>query len=159
MPRKPPPKNKPRPVFRWRLTEAAQEFDIDKDTLSKRFKALSIEANPEGLYSTAQVCDARFGNLRFEQTRKTKAEADKAELDLMERAGKVVPIEWARQIIEEIGVSLRQKVLALQRLNKREKDKLLRELMAIDVSKFTPKELGESKPAKRKRTVRSSRAA
>ena len=67
----------PTKAVRWNVEQASGDFEIDRKTLGKRIRSAGIEPGEDGKYSTTQICAAVFGDLRGEQTRLAKENADK----------------------------------------------------------------------------------
>lgn len=66
--------------MRWTVLLAAREFNIARETLAKRLRAESIEPGKDGMFSTAQIVTAIYGNYDFERTRLMRSDANQAEM-------------------------------------------------------------------------------
>ncbi len=89
----------PKPInsIRWRINQAASEFGIDDETLSKRIKAAGILAEKDDCFSTSQICKAVFGDMEGERLRKTTEEADAIALSNAKTKGELLDLEdWCR---------------------------------------------------------------
>lgn len=119
---------------------AAQEFDIDHHTVSKRVKSANVLPNTDdNCYSTQQIAEALFGGtqeaLRKEQISDTKESAllkkDKRRilnrkyvaLDLVEK----VWSDWTRDLRERINQT---------NMSPEERSQLLGELKAVTVESY-----------------------
>jgi hypothetical protein len=72
------PQNEP---LRWNLRKAAVEFRSTPDTLKKSLNQTSATPDKDGLYTTAQLVEALFGQLHVEKVRYQRALAEKVELE------------------------------------------------------------------------------
>ena len=73
------------------LQKAAEEFGVSRETIRRGLRSIEIEAKPT--YSIREIHRSIAGDLRFERTRRERAEADKGE-----RANKVAEgqtLEWS----------------------------------------------------------------
>ena len=72
------PQNEP---LRWNLRKAAVEFGTTVDTLKKSLNQISAEPDVDGLYTTAQLIRARYGELHQERLRVQRETADRIALE------------------------------------------------------------------------------
>lgn len=118
--------------IRWSLSQACSEFDIHKETLSKRIKTQGIEPGADGLFATKQICDAVYGDISGERLREVKGRADKLELENARLRGELVSTSDVMTVWENVGVSLRQCVKA-SHLSDTEKADFLRNIRSLSV--------------------------
>ncbi len=64
--------------MKWTISRAAPEFGTTRETLKRSLSALDLKG-PE--YTTREIVRALCGDLKFERTRRERAEADKAEIE------------------------------------------------------------------------------
>jgi hypothetical protein len=111
-------------AIRWTIDRAAGEFPIQRNTLAKRLRAGGIEPGPDGKFSTGQICDATFGDLRGEQTRETKARADKLEIQNLRTLDRVIDKNVVKEFCSGVCIVLRREILA-STMTDEEKDECL----------------------------------
>jgi hypothetical protein len=116
---------------RWTVQQAAGEFPINHKTLAERIRKAGIEPGPDRKFSTAQICQAAFGDLRGEQTRETKARADKLEIQNLKTLGLVIDKEVVEQFCVGFGVLLRRQILACTSMDDEQKDECLRGIKSL----------------------------
>ena len=117
-------------LLRWTVGMASAEFDLDPKTLRKRLRAAGITAGDDGRYSTAQLVQAVSGDLRYEQTRETRARADRLEMELAKERGEVIHRERVFQFLENIFIAVKMKILGSS-LSELEKEKILNDLVGL----------------------------
>jgi hypothetical protein len=68
-------------ALKWNLAKAAIEFSTTADTLKKALNQISASPDPDGLFTTAQLCEAIYGSMykaklatQHELTRKLELE-------------------------------------------------------------------------------------
>lgn len=99
-------------AMRWTVYQAAMEFDIAKETLSKEFRKCGILPGPDGKYSTMDVCRAKFGDLERERIRKVKAEADGVEMENARKRGELVARENVVKFCVDVASAVVQRIKA-----------------------------------------------
>jgi hypothetical protein len=72
------PQNEP---LKWNLRKAAVEFGTTVDTLTKSLRQVSAEPDADGLYTTGQLIQARYGELYQERLRVQRETADRIALE------------------------------------------------------------------------------
>ena len=122
--------------IRWSLTNAATEFGCVRETLKRGFKQNGIDADAEdGKFTTAQVCQALFGDLTGEKVRLTRAQADRVEMENKQAAKVLINVDDAILAVHQFTFAIRQKIL-LSGLTEHEKNNLLLELQRIGEMDF-----------------------
>ena len=99
-------------VVRWSMEAASVEFGIHHATLAKRLKAQSIGHGEDGLWSTAQICAAVFGDIAGERLRKTREEADQLALKNAQIRSELIPLAEASERVGKWAVAIKEKILA-----------------------------------------------
>ncbi len=99
-----------RKVIRWTIPEAASEFDLHANTLSKRLKTASIEPGPDGRWSTAQICAAVYGDMDGEKLREVRHRANLLELEEKEKLRQLLPAADVERVWGGIMVAIRQSI-------------------------------------------------
>jgi len=145
-PKKPGPKPKPIPppnkgvadtvntttgekfrTVKWSIHQASVEFDIDHGALTKRLKALSIDPNDEGRFSTMQICAAKYGDYDMERSRKVKEDADGSALDNAKKRNELGEVRQFILFLAEVASAIKQHVNASS-MPQQEQDDLNEEL-------------------------------
>jgi hypothetical protein len=67
-----PRSNVPAKVLRWSIERASREFKLAPNTLRKILNQAGAERDAGGCYTTEQLCQAIFGDLRAEKLRKER---------------------------------------------------------------------------------------
>jgi hypothetical protein len=67
--------------LKWNLRKAATEFSTTVDTLTKALNRISEGPDENGLFTTAQLIQAQFGQLHVEKVRYQRALAERVELE------------------------------------------------------------------------------
>jgi hypothetical protein len=127
--------------LRWTIGRAATEFPISAKTLAERIKKAGIEPADDGKFSTDQICRACFGDLRGEQTRETKARADKLEIQNLKTLGLVVDKDVVQNFCTGFGMILRKEILASS-MTDEEKDESLANIKALLDAGTSTKSIG-----------------
>lgn len=122
--------------LRWTIIEAASEFPIAHNTLADRLRKGGIEPGSDGKWSTAQICSAIFGDLRGEQTRLAKENADARALENEKTRGRLLEAEDVYRHYEGVFVTFRQKTLASS-MTDEEKDEFLNDLRPLKSRIYT----------------------
>ena len=106
--------------IRWNRLDAAAEFGIDRDTLSRRLRAAGIAPGEDKRFSTKEILAALFGDLEKEKTRNEAAKADLTEMkrDLDER--QFIPAEAARASLDRLRAAI-SKVIAASPLSAKQR--------------------------------------
>jgi hypothetical protein len=102
-----PAKGAPRKVIRWTAYEAACEFDIHRDTLSRRLKQAGIEPGEDGKWSTKQIAAAVFGDIDSEKLRVERHRANLLELEENERRRMLIPAHSVSETWGAMHVAIR----------------------------------------------------
>jgi len=126
--------------IRWTINMAAQEFDVDAHTVSKRVKAANITPNEDdNCYSTQQMVEALFGGgqeaLRREQISDTKESAllKKDKRRILNR--KYVDLELVEKVWSDWTRDLREKINQTN-MSPEERSQLLGELKAVTIEAY-----------------------
>lgn len=127
---------KRREAIRWSLRDAECEFPVEKETLAKRLLRLGENPGEDGLFSTAQICAAVFGDLQGEKTRLAKEQADKFALENAERRKILIRVDDATEIAQRFCHNIRQIFLRTS-LPDEEKNAVLKEIQRLADADFT----------------------
>jgi hypothetical protein len=130
--------------IRWTISRAAGEFPVTSKTLAERIRKAGIEPGEDGKFSTDQICRACFGDLRGEQTRETKARADKLEIQNLKTLGLVLDKDVVQNFCTGFGMILRKEILASS-MTDEEKDESLSNIKALLDAGTITKLLGNSR--------------
>lgn len=94
---------------RWTIEIAAAEFGINPRTLSSRIKTNGIIPGKDRQFSTAQICQAIYGNIDGEKLRKATADADIAEVDRDKAFRQILPVSVVNRAWESIIIPAKEK--------------------------------------------------
>ena len=95
------------PFMKWTLDKAATELGIHKDTLAKGLIRAGLTVERGSRFTTLEVFRGYMGDLKVEQTRKTRAEADRLELEMQVEQGNLITKEAAKKLITDTFAPLR----------------------------------------------------
>ena len=84
--------------MKWTLDKAATELGIHKDTLAKGLIRAGLTVERGSRFTTLEVFRGYMGDLKVEQTRKTRAEADRLELQMEIERGNLIESDVAKGI-------------------------------------------------------------
>jgi phage terminase Nu1 subunit (DNA packaging protein) len=118
-------------TIRWRINNAASEFGIDDETLSKRLKAMGVQAAEDGTFATIEVARAAFGDLERAKVKLTEAQAARQEVALTRERNEVLPVEVILAFMQNMGFAIRRVILTSP-LPVADQDEILSQLQAID---------------------------
>lgn len=98
--------------IRWNHLDAAAEFGIDRDTLSRRLRAAGIAPGEDKRFSTKEILAAIAADLDRQKTRNEAAKADLTEMkrDLDER--RLIPAEDVRASMDKLKVGIMEVITA-----------------------------------------------
>src|SRR4051812_35464109 len=94
---------------RWKISEAALEFCIDDETLSKNLRAAGILKGDDGMFYTVQICAAIYGSIDGEKLRKARADADTSEIQRDKLLESILEADAAYLVWEKLSVSAKEK--------------------------------------------------
>lgn len=114
--------------LQWDVSMIEAECGMDHRTAGKRFKALDLQPNAKGFYTTKQVLAMLHGDYESERLRLTKEQADKIALENSEARGELVTRDVIVDGIGKFISAARQRVMSNIKLDDAEKDKILEEL-------------------------------
>lgn len=130
--------------LQWSLRTAAIEFGIARDTLAKRIKQASIApAFGNDGYSTAQICDAKYGDIYGERLRKVSLEADLLELEHKTATGALLPMSVVETFLTDVNLTCREIILT-SGMPEETKTKVLTEFERLKDHDFSHKESEEA---------------
>jgi hypothetical protein len=138
-------KGRPPVIVRWTLSLAASEFGLGEDTLKRKVAQALLFPGEDGRWSTRQICAAVFDDLDAEKVRLTRAQADKAELDLDERRKQLVSAAGVVKFCAGVLGAVRQKVV-MSSLTAEEQDEILRELETLMMEGRVTEEVFRTNP-------------
>jgi hypothetical protein len=97
----------------WTISKAAVEFETTKETIGKGLRANDIDVQPRQTYTTKQIFCALAGDLKYERTRRERAEADKAEIETKMLTGSVIPRDDVAVFILKTFGPVRERLMGL----------------------------------------------
>lgn len=92
------------------IYEASREFAVDRRTLTRGLAERGITVKPGAKYTIKQLHDAIAGDLEYEKTRLTRADADLREMDKLEKKHILVPLSEVADIVNPILLTVRQRL-------------------------------------------------
>lgn len=98
--------------MKWTLDKAAKELGVHHETLAKGLVRAGLVVDRGSRFSTLEIFRGFQGDLKTEQTRKTRAEADAKELENRLRLGDIIEREAAQAILTARLAPLRAKLVA-----------------------------------------------
>ncbi len=109
---------------------AAQEFGVDHRGLASSLRRAGLEPDG-GHYTTAQICQAVFGDLEAEKIRSERAKADLLEIEQQEKRGQVVSVDDIKELGAKAVAAARNKIQNSAHLLPEEKDEICQELVKL----------------------------
>jgi hypothetical protein len=127
---------KPIQIVKFNIEQAAANWDVDRRTLSKRFKVHDIAPDTNGQFSVAQINAVVFGDIYQADLRKLTAEADILERRRGEMDRLLIPSTLVEKTWEFVLVTLRQIIVHNPKLTQEVKADILRELREIPIDDY-----------------------
>jgi hypothetical protein len=119
--------------LKWNLRKAAVEFGTTVDTLKKSLNQISAEPDMNGLYTTGQLIQARFGELYQEKIRTQRALAQKLELENAVTTGAVLDRRELMRGLTQIADAMSMRIMSCSELPRTAREDLLRELSSVPI--------------------------
>jgi hypothetical protein len=119
--------------LRWNLRKAAVEFSTTVDTLTKSLNQISASPDPDGLFSTAQLVQALFGQLHVEKVRTQRQIADRYTLDNQITRGEMLNRSELMRGLSAIADAMTARIMASE-LSREVKQDLLKELSSVPIT-------------------------
>jgi hypothetical protein len=145
-------------LLKWNLKKAAVEFGTTVDTLKKALNQVSAEPDADGLYTTGQLIQARYGELYQEKLRVHRETADRIALENAITRGETLSRAALMQGLAGVADAMVFRIMSSE-LSREAKEDLLKDLASIPVviadtakkqSRFHAKN-GEEEEQRRKR--------
>jgi hypothetical protein len=115
-------------AWRWSIERASGEFKLAANTLRKILNQGGAKPDAGGCYTTQQICQCLYGDLRAERlpkerelTRKYSVENQIVEANLLDRTA-------LARVFATIADAFVSRVMSVQGLSRREKEDLLKDL-------------------------------
>jgi hypothetical protein len=99
--------------MKWSLSKASVEFGVTRETIRRGLRNADIAAKPHQTYTTKQIFAAVAGDLKFERTRRERAEADKAEVEAARLKEEVIHRDDVTTFIRNTFAPVREDVMAM----------------------------------------------
>lgn len=96
---------------RWTLRAASHDFDIHRETLTKRLALQGIVCGEDECFSTADICKAIYGDLDGEKLLLTREQRIKAERENATAAKQLIPADVVERVWSSTIIEFRQRVL------------------------------------------------
>ena len=108
-----PLESPPVKTLAFSLNQAAKSLGIHEETLAKNMVKAGLAVEPHKKYTLREVfLGYQGGDLKMEQTRKTRAEADAKELENQIRLGAIIEKDAAEKLIADRLAPIRAKMVA-----------------------------------------------
>ena len=127
-----PRSNLPPQNLKWSLGCASAEFKLAPNSLRKYLHQIDAEPDADGCYSTAQICDAIFGDLRAERLRKERQLTKKYELENAITEASVLNRSELMKGLAGIADAMVSRIMS-SALSREAKEDLLRDLAGIPI--------------------------
>jgi hypothetical protein len=99
--------------LRLSLRQAEHYFHTTRDTIRRNADLQQIKPDSNGRYSVFDIHRILSGDLRFERTRRERAEADRAEVAAARDRGEVIHVDQVQAFIRNTFQPVREDVVAL----------------------------------------------
>lgn len=100
-------------MMKWTLDKAAKELGIHHETLAKGLVRAGLAVERGSRFSTLDIFRGFQGDLKTEQTRKTRAEADAKELENRVRLRELIPMAEAAEMTSTVAAVCRAELNGL----------------------------------------------
>lgn len=92
------------------VTKWAKELGIHKDTLAKGLIRAGLDVQPGSKFTLLEIIKGYCGDLKTEQTRKTRAEADAKEVENKVRMRELIPMTEACEQMNTLAALCRAEI-------------------------------------------------
>ena len=124
--------NVPNKVLRWSIDRASREFKLSANTLRKMLNQSGVEPDAGGCFSTQQICECLFGDLRAERLRKERELVRKYRIENEASESSLLDKNALAAGFAQIADAIKSRIMASE-LSRAAKDDLLTELSSIPV--------------------------
>lgn len=100
----------------WTIAQAALIFGVNTESLRRKCIQNGHEVKQGWTLAPKEFVEIIFGNKEFEQTRKIKADADLAELELQKKRGEVIAADVALKILIKCQAPIKAGLQQMPRL-------------------------------------------
>lgn len=121
---------------RWSVNHAANEFDIDRRTLTKRLMSMGHQPDRKDTYSTRQIADAVFGDIDKVKLRLANEQADKLAIENEVSRGTLISVDDAAALNRRIAAAIKQKILGAG-IPEADQNRILGEIQRLATVDFT----------------------
>lgn len=97
----------------WTVHAAAKEWHSTDETIVKGLRAAGIEVIPRKTYTTLEIFNALAGDLKYQRTRRERAEADRAELEVAHERGELIKADDVTRFIQRTFGPFRERLMGL----------------------------------------------
>lgn len=99
--------------IKWSINAAAIEFGVSRETLTRGLKRIEKFDPKKSDYTSLTIHLALSGDLKYERTRRERAEADKAEVESAIAKKEVIPTHMVSEFIIKSFSPIREQLMAL----------------------------------------------
>jgi hypothetical protein len=119
--------------LKWNLRKAAVEFGTTVDTLKKSLNQISAVPDESGLYSTAQLCEAKFGSMFQAKLATQLGLARRVEMENAITKGDFLNRAWLMQAFAAIADAIKSRIMASE-LSRTVKEDILRDIATLPLA-------------------------
>ena len=114
--------------LKWNLRKASVEFGTTVDTLKKSLNQISTVPDEDGLYSTAQLCEAKFGSMFQAKLATQLALAKKVEMENSITTGSVLNRASLSRSFAALADAIKSRIMACHELPRQVREDVLRDI-------------------------------
>jgi hypothetical protein len=119
--------------LRWNLRKAAVELGTTVDTLKKSLNQISAEPDADGLYTTGQLIQARYGELHQEKLRVHRETADRIALENQITRAEVLNRAELTKGFAAVADAIQSRIMACSEMPLTVRQDVLHELATIPI--------------------------
>lgn len=124
---------KQKPMMRWTLLGAEREFAVNKKTLEKRRRMLSIEPGKDGMFSTYEITAMVHGDKEAAIHGKIEDERAKIQIETARLAKTLMLTSDAEIIWADFFVKMRQSVAGADYIPEADRERLMGQILSLDI--------------------------
>jgi hypothetical protein len=117
-------------ALRWNVEKASTEFGVARNTLKKILNQNFIRPDPDGLYTTRQLCEGLFGSMHVEKLATQKEIREKLQLENQITRGQMLSRSELAKGLAQVADAMVCRIAASE-LSRSAKEDLLKELAGI----------------------------
>jgi hypothetical protein len=114
--------------LRWTVERGSREFKLAANTLRKFLNQSGAEPDGGGCYSTQQICECIYGDLRAEKLRKERELTKKYQLENAIVEASVLDRAALAQAFGQIATAISSRIMSAHELPRTVREDVLRDL-------------------------------